>query len=388
MALVHDSFSDFPLFPREPAHFEMPNQDDFSALRYGAHSRPDYQQQYSESSYDSYPAVSVYSSESHNYYPAPPYHMDAVKGQSGPEQRRYTPAGSPSPSISQAYDHPPSTLSSTSGASVQSTASSAVGSPYSHATQGLPGHEQWTESHHGLGIAPGIVHNDGLGHDSMFPLPGMEGDMIFGENKHQSSFVGESGKFSSSSFPSSQPFPSISSSSAVQPFVPAFSSPSTNMAYGTDSTRRNVTIDTILEEANIQVASPRQSGSPISVHSANSPIEAHQGAHRSASSPPVPSNSFKSPSTPASAMSPFLPSPSVQSGRWQRDSSRQPSASGQERRVRKTSLSPTDRYAPYARPLPPPPVQDQFPTVQSQSPFFSQSSGRFIPPLESSCWFS
>ena len=387
MALVRDSIGDFLLFPRDHTHFDMPPEDEFNTLHFGANTRSDFQQQYPESSsYDSYPAVSVYSSAPRVYYTTPEYHLDAGKGHGRPEQQRCTPGGSPSPSISQAFDHPASTLSSASAQSVRSTASSAIGSPYSHATHALPGQDQWTESQQGLGIAPGIVHNDGFGHDTMFSMGGMDNDMIFDDNKLQNSFVGEFGKIPSSSVLSSQPFSSVSSSSALQPFIPVFSSPPTTVGLDSPSSTRNVTIDTILEEANNKIASPRQTVSPTSAHSTKPPLAACQSVHQSSSSP-IHLSSFKSPTTPASAISPYLPGVSSPSGTSQHDPRSYSGAAAPESRARSILVSPTDRFTPYARSTPPI-IQDQFPIVQSLSSFFSQSSGRFIPPLESSCWFS
>jgi len=384
MALVHDSICDFLPFPRDPTYLEMAHEDEFDPMHFGASTHSDFQHQYlGSSAYDSYPPV--YSAAPQIYYNAPRYHLDVGKGHATPEQH-YTPAGSPSPSTSQAFDHPPSTLTSASGASVRSTASSAVGSPYSHNTNTLPGHEQWTESRQGLGLAPGIIHNDGFGQDPMFPVAGMDSDLMFDDTKFPTTCVGESRRVFSSLFPTGQPSPSVSPCPALQSFIPASSTPSP-MVSDPPSSRRNVTIDTILEEMNNEIESPRQTASPTSTSLAKPPREAFQAVNASIS-PPVPSNSFRSPMTPASAMSPYLQGASFPSSTYQRLPESRSGAVGSEPRMRRTSTSPTDRFTPYARPIPPPAAQDQFPTVQSQTSFFSQSSGRFIPPLESSCWFS
>lgn len=111
-------------------------------------------------------------------------------------QPRYASSGSASPSIPQSLDNPPSTLSSTSGASGRSTASSTVGSPYSLATHSLPGQDTWSESNQGLGIAPDIVRNDGFTHDA-FPGSSIESELCYQDAKFSDSFVGEYGNFSS-----------------------------------------------------------------------------------------------------------------------------------------------------------------------------------------------
>lgn len=371
MALVHENIGDFVLFPRDPSYHNMGSEDDINGL---------------DSSYEPYPPISSYSSAIPAYYNASQYLFESAKSQ---DQHRFTPAGSPSPSISQALDHPPSTtLSSASGASVQSTASSAVGSPYSHATHHLPGQDQWTESHHGLGIASGVVHHDdGFGHD-MAQWGSMENELIFDSSKLQDSFVGESENISSSSiFPRRPVSLSISSSSASHGFAPAFSVPPRAMASHGARNGRNVTIDTILEEVNNTIQSSPRTASPESTSSARtSPVTAslNQG---SACSPLGP-RSFKSPITPASAISPSFPGAAFPPKVRQRGLRRQSVAASSGFKSQRTSTSPTDRYSPYARPFPAAEPQESFPSFQSQSPFFGQSSGRFIPPLQSSCWFS
>ena len=340
------------------------------------------QQQLSEStSYDAYPAVSVYTSAQQAYYNAANYLYDPAKCQGRPEQR-YTPGGSPSPSTSQTFDHPPSTLSSASGASVQSTASSAVGSPYSHAKHTLPGQDQWSSAQHGLGLAPEIVHNDGFGHESIYPLSGLDNDIMFDDDKLQASCVGESRRISSSSA-SSQPFSSISSCSTSQPLTLAMSPPPAIEPF---PCRRDLTIDTILEEANSQIAPSSRNVSPSSTNSRKpSPeLARHTNPY---SSPPLQSGSFRSPTTPASAMSSPTASTKFPPVQQQTMYRRRLVAASGERRRHRASASPTDRFTPYSMPLPHT-AQNLSPSLQTSSSFFSQSSGRFIPPLESSCWFS
>ena len=368
MALVHESIGDFVLFPRDPSYHSMAPENDTHGLT---------------SSYDSYSSMAAYPAAPPAYYNTSHYLYESTKPQ---EQQRFTPARSPSPSISQAFEHPPSTtLSSASGASVQSTASSAVGSPYSHATHNISSHDQWTESQHGLGIASGLVHsNDGFGHE-MTQWGGIEDGLMFDNSKLQDSFVGESEKVLSSSISSScsMPLPT-SSSSAPQAFLPQFPIEPRTMASDPSTAGRNITIDTILEEVNSTIQSSPRTVSPASANSTRvSPLVA-QASHGSFSSPIAP-RSFKSPTTPASAMSPFFQSPALPQQNRQRVPRRHSVTAS---RAQNPSASPADRYSPYSRPNPVAQPTDQFPSVQSQNPFFGQSSGRFIPPLESSCWFS
>lgn len=139
---------------------------------------------------------SVYGLGHSNYHTTPNLIVDRPKEQAQQYHQRYTSSGSASPSISQSLDHPPSTLSSASGASGQSTASSTVGSPYSLATHSLTSQDAWSEPNQGLGIAPDIVHNDGFTQD-IFSSSSLENDLCFQGGKFPDNFVGESGIFSS-----------------------------------------------------------------------------------------------------------------------------------------------------------------------------------------------
>ena len=367
MALVQETISDFVLFPRDPSYHNMESEDDTSGLN---------------TSYDPYPSMSAYSAPP-AYYNAPHYFFESAKPQ---DQHRFTPVGSPSPSISQALDHPPSTtLSSASGASVQSTASSAVGSPYSHATHNLPSQDQWTESHHGLGIASGVVHsNEDFGRD-MAQWGGMENELLFDSSKLQDSFIGESENLPSSSPISRNCLASLSipSCSAPQDFISGYSLPHQSVASNPSGNSRNVTIDTILEEVNSTIQSSPRTASPISTSSTRiSPVTAPT-KHS-----PQGHRSFRSPTAPASAMSPSFPNTSFASWTQRRGPQRQSVMTGPDSKSPRNSVSPTDRHAPYARPFSGPESQAHFPSFHSSSPFFGQSSGRFIPPLQSSCWFS
>ncbi|KAL8862925.1 MAG: hypothetical protein Q9178_000867 [Gyalolechia marmorata] len=160
----------------------------------------------------------AYSSGQSHYYNTPNLGLDGRKDHTRSYQQRHTPSGSVSPSIPQSLEHPPSTLSSTSGASGQSTASSTVGSPYSLATHSLPGQDAWAELNQGLGIAPDIVHNDGFPHDA-FPSGVLENELCFQDGKFPDSFVGECERFSS--------LPSFQNSPNAQDFhAPSCISPS------------------------------------------------------------------------------------------------------------------------------------------------------------------
>ena len=385
MALIHNNISDFVLFPRDHAYQDMadPSLDNsFTPFPFNMGSDFQHFSDLASSTYDTYESVSVYSSAQTSYLGTPHLVVDAPKDNSRHVPRRYTPSASPSTSMSQSLDNPPSTLSSASGASVQSTASSAVGSPYSHATRSLPGHDQWTDSHVGLAIAHGVPHNDVYAHDT-FPLPGMENDVAFHDSKFSGSFVGELRKISSSSTCSDHmSSPQISSRSASQSFIPPFSTPP--LALDTSVGTRNVTIDSILEEVNSNIDTPTQLLAPDSVSPANaSPAAATR--MQPASSPEQNSSAFKSPTTPASAMSPPLISgvASPSQTRWYEP--RRLSATFSDT-VKAHSGSPLASRRPRSTFTPVSPEQCHW--GHFQTPFFNQSSGRFVAPLQSSCWFS
>ena len=393
MALVHDSPNDFVLYPKDRFHSDMAQSraEGYPDMAYPINEPPSTLPQVGElerSTYDTYPAVSAFTAAPSMYYNVPPYPQQTIKGN---QQPRYTPAPSPSPSISQGLEHPPSTLSSTSGASVQSTASSAVGSPYAHATHNIPGQE-WTEAQQGLGIAPGIVHNDAHGHDP-FPLLPMDTDFNFDEHKFSSSFVGESTKVSStSSAPSSHTFsPPNSLSSPSQSYLSIV--PSSPFPLQTPVVQPSeLTIDTILEEATRKIDSPIQLGTPVSEGSAKPSPKTDQVAPQPRRAASLDQHTFVSPTIPASALSPFPRRTSPIRSRRPGPRRRTMPAPDDRHPTSGPPPAPSARYAPYARPMPPvpphlapPPMMSD--TVPPSSPFLGPGTGAFGMPAQTSCRF-
>ena len=392
MALVHDNTSDFVLFPRDQSYLDLLDsrqEETFDGLHFN--TAPDMHRRFADltsTSYDAYPPASAFSHSASNYYSgALSFVVDAPKENERANKSQITSSGSPSPSIS--FDQPPSILSSTSGPSVNSTPSSAVGSPYSHDTNPVQGQERWTESHQGLGIAPGIAHNEGFGTD-LYPLTNLDNDLVFNEDKFSGSFVGESRKIFSSSISASAASarPSVSSCKSLPKSLPAFcSSP---LAIDTSVVTRDVTIDTILKEVNSQIGTPNTALiSPASINSIEtSPRSFPSIRYIRRPSSPSACISFKSPTTPASAMSPVAsrvtPPPSVRL----REPHRNSVVASNDSKATNSPKPSSYRTHPYSRPALPPGSPSLSPKHQSQSPFFGQSSGRFIAPLESSCWFS
>ena len=386
MAVIHNGSSDFVLFPRDHTFADMSDsQREETPFHY--YIGTDIQQPFpglGSSTYDSYDPVSAYSMAHSSQYGGNHLAVGAAKETSNPAaSQRYTPSTSPSTSMSQSFDPAPSILSSASGASVQSTASSAVGSPYSHPTQSLPSQETSYEPHHGLGIAPGVVQNDHYPQD-IFSVPGMDNETSFPRDKFPSSFVGELSAVSSSSILASYGTISpVSSSSLSSSFAPAFDA----APLALDTSVGSVTIDSILEEVNNKAGTYDCLATPVSISSSNpSPTEGH--ARYLAKSNDQAGNKFKSPTAPASAMSPLDSGATSPSAARRPEQPLQTTSTSSAMRSQKSPPNPSRRMHPYGRPSPPPQSPSQAHAVQFQSPFFSQSSGRFVAPLQSSCWFS
>ncbi len=385
MALVHDSFSDFVLFPRDHSSYldmlDARGDNDFDGLHYNPPTTSNMQQNFSDlasTTYDPYPPALAYPSGSSAYHAASQLALETPKGNARQEPRRWTPSGPPSPSVSQSYEHPPSAVSSVSGASGQSTASSVVGSPYSHATQCLPGQEHWTDPHLGLGIAVGTCHNDTFGND-IFPSSNIDHDLMFEDGKYPNSFVGKSSNISPSSVSTSYSNPPAVSSPPSQNLISALQT--AQLALDTSVAAHHITIDTILEEVNSSIAASPQSISPSSAVS-------KKGSPHPGPSIPHTASSFKAPTTPASAMSSFAPRGFTPPTPRQRPPRRHSTAVCADVNVQRSPTASSGRFHPYGRPILPPVPLNQFRENQSQRPFFSQSSGIYIAPLESSCWFS
>lgn len=358
MALVHESISDFILFPRDQTFYDSLHSsvDDFVGLDCSFRNSIAMQQAFQDRGLALLGDPSDppgYPSGQPIYFNAPDLIVDAPKGHARQYQQRYTPSGSPSPSVPHSLDQPPSTLSSTSGASGPSTASSTVGSPYSLATHSLSGPDAWSELNQGLGIAPDIVHNESFTQDA-FPNGSLEGELCYQDGKFADNFVGEYGKISSvrHSQRCSTSAPSLSSennSTFLQtPFSqspPNFFRPSAMVRHAPGDTLRPSTISAVYEHTEDPDNSDQFLPFAISLSGRN-PL--HSPATSDMDSPG--SETFKPPVKPASAMGPLRRQPPL----------------------------PRRQSAPW----------DQTRGYQPSNPLFNQSNGRFIAPLESSCRFS
>jgi len=222
---------------------------------------------------------------------------------------------------------PPSNLSTASG---PSASSSTIGSPYSTHGQTVPVPE-WNTS--GLGINPSIVSFDNsFAQDINYTAPGMEHEIAFPDANKSSVFVGECANVSASS-------------SSMSTFVP--------------SNQMDMIENTF----------DRKSSAASTLRSAPSPM--------SSIAPPSAGNDFvfKSPSTPASSTSP------ESMRRCSVFSLGNSSAAGRAQDCRSSPMfSSGQSFKPDA-------VEQPSYNTYRQSPFFSQTSGQFVAPLESSCVF-
>ena len=387
MALVHPVLSDFVLFPREQSFFESMSDEriDDSYIRCPYPMDSDLLQEFPNmypSTYTPYPNTLACSAQSSGYDP-PQLVVDGPKDTMKSVHARYTPSASPSNSMSHSLEHAPSVLST---ASAQSTASSAVGSPFPRSAQHFPGPELWIDPHDGLCITQNIGQNDAYSHDP-YPSVDLESHRIMNDgSKFPGSFVGESQDISSTLESTGYIIPSPISFSSTSRSVISSTFPSPPVGSDTSVRPRHVTIDTILEEANDKMGTPASSTSPASTPSSvqQSPVTAHQVHPRR--SPKGAMAGFRSPVTPASAVSPFASRASSPFVVRQHEPRRR--FSGSRGIVRTQSTPPiTHRSHPYERSNIVDPASQGL-RGSYQTPFFNQSSGRFIPPLESSCWFS
>jgi hypothetical protein len=254
-----------------------------------------------------------------------------------------SPNYSPTNSASHSFDLQPPILSNTSdsGASVPSTISSVMGSP---SVQPQPSND-WSQS---MAMLPGIVQADNMGQD-VFSTTGFDLDSIPVTDK---GCVGE--------------LTAISSSQQSAPLF-SFSFPTSfdllreagplSQQFGGDNwslgAHTQLATDVVQTPSGASVVTPRANDAFESV-SPNDSV-------------------FKSPSTPASATSPVL----------ERIKGKRKSSIALPTPKRARGSSPLNQAMSYHESDLP--ERPQAPAPTFTSPFFSQSSGNFVPPLELSC---
>ena len=259
-----------------------------------------------------------------------------------------SPNYSPAHSNSHSFDLHPPILSSTSdsGASVQSTISSAMGSPSAQPQQS----NDWTQQQ-SASMFPGIVHPDSLGHD-VFATTGFDLETIPITDKgcvgeltaiSSSESLKSAASFNFSLFPTSYDL--------LHPSQPYLQAPRDGVWSQSFNAQTTTGADRSLSIASTVTPQPSSSVENVS-----------------------PNDSvFRSPTTPASATSPVL-----ERVKGKRTSSVTPPA---PKRARGSSPL-TQAMSYHENDLP---SRPQAPTPTFTSPFFSQSSGNYVPPLELSC---
>ena len=254
----------------------------------------------------------------------------------------------------------PPALSNASAASVASNASSTVGSPYPTHAQAVSGPESWSSSNQEVG-GPTIINNDH--YDQAFGGVDMGSEMSFAvHGKGTEDFVGECTDQSPSQISSSKLACSVQSQSSRSSSLPV-----TVKAFAGGN---GVTIDSVLEQAHSAISPSlvKSSGErqTFAVSSSTPTQNVQAGSHQSQST-------FQSPSSSASSIA-------------KTSNFSSPSFSSATPALADASLSrgpPINMY--YQETT----TKSSTPTYAGriQSHFFAQSSGNFITPIQSSCWF-
>lgn len=263
------------------------------------------------------------------------------------------------PSSPRCSELPPPTLSNASAPSVPSNTPSSVGSPYSAHAQTVSNQESWNNVNQGLTLGPGIINNDG--YEQGFGGVDVDSEIRFSiDSKVAEDFVGECTKIS----PSNRRSSNFAFSEQRKSYQPTPFPVSVRGSAQGDS----VTIDSVLEQANraIRPSLLRSSDrNPSFTLPSSLPKENLQA---SAQKPKAISRS-SSISASSDPKTPKLSSPSF--------SSATTALAGASRSVKSPiTTSSLDTIAEPSRPN----YAGRF-----QSHFFAQSSGNFVPPLESSC---
>ena len=274
---------------------------------------------------------------------------------------------STSPSVSQSLDQASNTFSLPSGTSTQSAASSTIGSPYSQHTPNLSaGQDQFYDPSTGLGIAPALGGgDDGANAYNEAFIPYLsDGDTQTVADTSRSTTIGV-GEWPQP-LPSSPSSSLLRSSSSSSHHSPALSY-RTGSSFRSPTSSRHPSVGTSVEHRERQGA--------MSTKTARWPNDTN-GA-------PIDSR-IASPRTPSSDAE--IQQQQLQS---QYASSFQAAPSVSRKRPAEVELNlQCKRHQPSPEPithLPSP--SSPSPIVHPYDSFFNQSSGRFVPPLQLSCWF-
>ena len=365
---------DFVLFPSQPS-----DQTDMLAFEPSRHQHSPYFPQFSMEATLNDPFgfnMDNFSSFAQNegaqrapqsYLDTPSLYVESVSDMNKP--MAFPPVPSTPPSISE--QHMPS-LSSVSGPSIASAPSSTIGSPYSGATHRLQ--EDWIDTNHGLGLPAEVVNdlfpNDYVGNAAY-------NEAVLGQDKLANNFVGECDNISSSV--NSQSAVSFSNSQFSEKASSSSSSSSSSFPITSPDPEPGMAMDPILRHANVMATNPNDATLQLS----------RPGSSQSQSmgfSPPK-ASTFKSSIAPASAkMAPSaMHSPGLVT---RRQSNPQPVTSTGMRMARMSPFPFSPKGSKSNVSSPQSPKRGLQGHCQSSFFFFNQSSGNFVPPLESSCLFS
>lgn len=272
-----------------------------------------------------------------NFHPLPYSYLE------NPSMFTTAPMPSMKQEMQQFHELPPALISSGSIPSIPSAPSSTVGSPYSGPSHTISSQDGF--EHHGgpygLGMMPTILNNETFSHDMMGN--GLETELSL--DKISDNYVGECADLSSSRRQASNVPPSVSQS--VRPA----------------STYQPTSFTASPESLSIRTFSDHQASSVPSIPSSSvlSPVFDSPATERALTTP-----IFKSPTTPASAQARHRAT--VVSPIHERSSPQIGVAPSSSMIIHRTNTSPPHQSS-----------------SRFQSHFFAQSSGSFMPPLESSC---
>ncbi|OCT49252.1 putative C2H2 finger domain protein [Cladophialophora carrionii] len=257
----------------------------------------------------------------------------------------------------QFQDLPPALISSGSAPSIPSASSSTVGSPYSgpaHVIASQDGYDHAVASY-GLGVMPAIVNHEAFAQDILGNA--MEAELsLSSHEKLPDSFVGECADLSSSQSRPARVAPRTAQGEARSVLPLSSSSPAPCLSL--TASPQSLSINTFFDQRVPTV--PSVASSSVLSTAAHSPTTDQTRAT------PI----FKSPTTPASACS-----------------RRSSVVSPLHARSFPTTLRSHTSYASHAHMSPRPAAHhapQQHQAGHFQSHFFAQSSGNFIPPLETS----
>ncbi|OJD15420.1 hypothetical protein AJ78_04320 [Emergomyces pasteurianus Ep9510] len=286
----------------------------------------------------------------------------------------HQPSASPSIATAQSSEFSASTSSSTSGPSLPSTSSSTIGSPYQ---------DNWIDMNSASGLGPATVGSDGYPQE--YASTGMDSEMLFAHEKIPDSFVGECQKNFSSihssqarklSVQNTQPVKNTSVSASASASSPVVDGHFGAISFSHFPWQHSDVAAVASKNQPMQSMSPPSSTAPLAGGRSSRKYSRTGDSRRGSAlgSPIVRSLSGDSPTM----YSPEIPnrrkrSVTQDSGMATLKARKMSNAESGEK-LRDNLRSPTRS----------PKTPSSRPRAPFESSFFKQSSGNFLPPLESS----